>query len=55
MLIPFVAVVDVHNVTAVQNLDGRVNAKNGDSLGDRTVIWHLQRYLEKFNQKLMKP
>lgn len=38
MLIPFVAVVHVHNVTAVPNLDGRVNSKNGDSLGDRIVI-----------------
>lgn len=38
MLIPFVAVVYMHNVTVVQNLDGRVNGKNGDSLDDRIVI-----------------
>lgn len=28
-------------VTAVQNLDARVNVKNNNSLGDRTVIWCL--------------
>lgn len=38
MLIPFVALGYVHNATVVQNLGGRVNAKNGDSLGDRIVI-----------------
>lgn len=40
-VIPFVAVVYVHHVAVVQNLDGKVNAKNGDSLDDRTVIWCL--------------